>query len=146
LSVGGRSLERHGTGRAPARGSTLRAVPSARLAVLVALALALPACVTDQGVVTVLATRPMDLDLRELDEGRTSVHRDAVGRDTRVTSVLFLPTGESPRLEDAVEDALLDHGGDVMTRARVRTIDWWFLIGVSTVEVRGDVLRLLETP
>jgi hypothetical protein len=29
-------------------------------------------------------------------------------------------------------------------RARVRTIDWWFLIGVSTLEVRGDVVDLLE--
>ena len=116
---------------------------------LVATALATTAtvlggCVTDQGMLQVAATRPVELDLREVDTQRASIRRDVRGSDTRVTSVLFLPTGESPRFEDAVEDALLDHGGDVMARARVRTIDWWFLIGVSTLEVRGDVVDLLE--
>lgn len=116
-----------------------------RLAALAAAAaLALPGCVTEQGMLPLAATRAVELDLREVDESAVSIHRRVKGTDTRVTSVLFLPTGESPRLEDAVEDALLDHGGDVMARARVRTIDWWFLIGVSTLEVRGDVVDLLE--
>jgi hypothetical protein len=113
-------------------------------AVAAAALLALPGCITDQGMLPVAATRPVDLDLREVDLHNASVQRGVTGSDTRVTSVLFLPTGESPRLETAVEDALLDHGGDVMARARVRTIDWWFLIGVSTLEVRGDVIDLLE--
>jgi hypothetical protein len=112
--------------------------------VLLAVACGLPGCMTEQGHLPILATRPVSLDLRDVDPGRLSVQRDVTGSDTRVTSVLFLPTGESPRLEDAVEDALLDYGGDVMVRARVRTIDWWFLIGVSTLEVRGDVIDLLD--
>jgi hypothetical protein len=120
-------------------------VPRARLVVLAAAAaLALPGCVTDQGLLPLAATRPVELDLREVDLRNASLKRGVRGSDTRVTSVLFLPTGESPRLESAVEDALLDHGGDVMARARVRTIDWWFLVGVSTLEVRGDVVDLLE--
>jgi hypothetical protein len=113
-------------------------------AAVVAAALAGPGCVTDQGMLQVAATRPVELDLREVDVRQASLRRDVRGTDTRVTSVLFLPTGESPRLEQAIEDALLDHGGDLMVRARVRTIDWWFLIGVSTLEVRGDVVDLLE--
>lgn len=120
-------------------------MPRARPAAFAAAAaLALAGCVTDQGMLPVAATRPVELDLREVDVRGASIHRGVTGSDTRVTSVLFLPTGESPRLENAVEDALLDHGGDVMARARVRTIDWWFLIGVSTLEVRGDVVDLLE--
>jgi hypothetical protein len=116
---------------------------------LVATALATTAtvlggCVTDQGMLQVAATRPVELDLREVDTQRATIRRDVRGSDTRVTSVLFLPTGESPRLESAIEDALLDHGGDLMVRARVRTTDWWFLIGVTTLEVRGDVVDLLE--
>lgn len=111
---------------------------------LLAVAAALPGCITDQGRLPVVATRPVELDLRNVDTSRLSVRRDVTGSDTRVTSVLFLPTGESPRLENAVENALLDHGGDVMVRARVRAIDWWFLIGVSTLEVRGDVIDLLD--
>lgn len=113
-------------------------------AVSLAAALAGAGCVTEQGMLQVAATRPVELDLREVDLRQASLRRDVRGTDTRVTSVLLLPTGESPRLEQAVEDALVDHGGDVMVRARVRAIDWWFLIGVSTLEVRGDVVDLLE--
>ena len=116
----------------------------AALAAVFAAALAAPGCITDQGMLQVAAPRAVQLDLREIDPDTASLRRDVTGRDTRVTSVLFLPTGESPRLETAIENALLDHGADVMVRARVRTIDWWFLVGVTTLEVRGDVVDLLE--
>lgn len=116
----------------------------AALAAVLATALSAPGCATDQGVLQVAAPRPVQLDLREVDRDTASLRRDVTGRDTRVTSVLFLPTGETPRLETAIENALLDHGADVMVRARVRTIDWWFLVGVTTLEVRGDVVNLLE--
>jgi hypothetical protein len=108
----------------------------------VALALALGGCVTDQGTMPIAATRPVEFDLTEVDMRKISIRRDVTGSDTRVTSVLFLPTAETPRLERAVEEALVSGGGDVMTRARVQTVDWWFLIGVSTVRVRGDVVDL----
>lgn len=107
-----------------------------------ALALALGGCVTDQGTMPIAATRPVEFDLTEVDMRKISIRRDVRGSDTRVTSVLFLPTAETPRLERAVEEALVSGGGDVMTRARVQTVDWWFLIGVSTVRVRGDVVDL----
>lgn len=110
-----------------------------------ATALSLGGCVTDQGTLPIAATRPVRFDLREVDTRKISVLRDVTGSDTRVTSVLFLPTAETPRLERAVEDALVAGGGDVLTRARIRTIDWWFLVGVSTVQVRGDVVDLSET-
>src|SRR5690606_19855841 len=115
----------------------------AALAAVLATALSASGCATDQGVLQVAAPRPVQLDLREVDRDTASLRRDVTGRDTRVTSVLFLPTGETPRLETAIENALLDHGADVMVRARVRTIDWWFLVGVTTLEVRGDVVNLL---
>lgn len=121
-----------------------RARLAAALAVALAVAIAGTGCVTDQGTLQVVAPRPVQLDLREMDLHRASIRRDVRGTDTRVTSVLLLPTGESPRLEQAVEDALLDHGGDVMVRARVRTLDFWFLIGITTLEVRGDVVDLRE--
>lgn len=121
-----------------------RARSAAALAVALVVALAETGCVSDQGTLQVVAPRPVQLDLREMDLQRASIRRDVRGTETRVTSVLLLPTGESPRLEQAVEDALLDHGGDVMVRARVRTLDFWFLIGITTLEVRGDVVDLLE--
>ena len=111
-----------------------------------ALSLALSGCVTDQGTLPIVATRPVQFDLREVDTRKISVRRDVEGSDTRVTSVLFFPTAETPRLERAVDEALVAGGGDVMTRARVETIDWWFLVGVSTVRVRGDVVDLTGAP
>jgi hypothetical protein len=111
-----------------------------------ALVLALGGCATDQGTLLIAATRPVQFDLRDVDVAGISVHREVTGSDTRVTSVLFLPTAESPRLERAVEEALVAGGGDVMARVRVRTIDWWFLVGVSTVQVRGDVVDLTGGP
>ena len=120
---------------------------SASLAALaVALAFGLGGCVTDQGTLPIAATRPVQFDLTQVETSKISIRRDVTGSDTRVTSVLFLPTAETPRLERAVEDALVASGGDVMTRARVQTIDWWFLIGVSTVQVRGDVVDLTGAP
>jgi hypothetical protein len=120
--------------------------PAPLAALAVALAFALGGCVTDQGTLPIAATRPVQFDLTQVDTSKISIERDVTGSDTRVTSVLFLPTAETPRLERAVEDALVASGGDVMTRARVRTIDWWFLIGVSTVQVRGDVVDLTGAP
>ena len=111
-----------------------------------ALALALGGCVTDQGTLPIAATRDVQFDLTQVDMRKISVRRDVTGSDTRVTSVLFLPTAETPRLERAVDEALVAGGGDVMTRARVQTIDWWFLVGVSTVKVRGDVVDLTGMP
>lgn len=120
---------------------------SASLAALaVALAFGLGGCVTDQGTLPIAATRDVQFDLTQVDMRKISVRRDVTGSDTRVTSVLFLPTAETPRLERAVDEALVAGGGDVMTRARVQTIDWWFLVGVSTVKVRGDVVDLTGMP
>lgn len=112
----------------------------------VALMLALGGCVTDQGTLPIAATRPVQFDLSQVDTSKVSIRRDVTGSDTRVTSVLFLPTAETPRLERAIDDALVASGGDLMTRVRVQTIDWWFLVGVSTVQVRGDVVDLTGAP
>lgn len=115
-------------------------------ALVAALALALAplagGCITRQGTLQVAAATATDLDLRDIDLTRVPVRRDVVGRDTRVTSILFVPTFAAPRLDRAVEDALLAGAGDLMTRVRVRSIDAWFLIGISTIEVEGDVVDL----
>jgi len=116
---------------------------AAGLAVLAALAAPLlVGCVTDQGMLQMVADRPVDLDLRHVDTDRIEVKRDVVGRDLRVTSILLIPTFDGPRLERAVEDALVRGGGDLMVRTHVRSVDFWFLIGISSLEVEGDVVRL----
>jgi hypothetical protein len=115
----------------------------ARRAVLaLPLALGLGGCSVDQGFLHVAATRPVSLDLRSVDLPELPIQRDVEGSDTRVTSILFIPTFDAPRLERAVEDALARGHGDVLANVHVRSIDWWFLLGVSTLEVRGDAVDL----
>jgi len=113
------------------------------LAVLTALA----GCATDEGHLTLASTRPVSIDtrdLRDLDFEQLPVMRDIEGSHTAVTSVLFIPTFTGPHLELAVEDALTRGHGDLLTRANVSTTKWWFLVGVETLTVRGNVVDLPE--
>lgn len=112
------------------------------LALALALAAGTAGCTTDQGFLPVAVTRPLDLDLRGVDLNSLPVERGVEGSDTRVSAILFFPTLDGPRLETAIENGLVRGGGDVMTRVRVTSTDWWFLIGVSTLTVRGDVIDL----
>ena len=113
---------------------------------LVACALAASGCAVDQGYLAVATTRSRSLDLRGVDFSQLPVRRDVEGSDTRVTSILFIPTFDAPRLERAVDEALARGDGDVLVRSHVRSIDWWFVLGVSTLEVRGDVVDLSGVP
>ena len=112
-----------------------------------ALLATLVGCATDEGYLTLASTRPVSLDTREISEldiEQLPVVRDIQGRHTAVTSVLFIPTFTGPQLEAAVEDAITLGHGDLLTRARVRTTKWWFLVGVETLTVRGNVIDLPE--
>lgn len=104
--------------------------------------LALPGCTTQQGYLPLVMTRPVDIDLRGADFNQIEVVRESEGSDTRITSILFFPTQEAPRLRNAVEDAMAKEGGDIMTRVNVSSTSWWFLVGVSTLTVKGNVARL----
>jgi hypothetical protein len=108
-------------------------------ALLLAL-LGLSGCITDHGTLQVAALERAPESFEEVEIRTLPVRREVVGRDTRVTSVLVVPTFVGPRLENAVADALAQGGGDVLLGARVRTIDYWFLVGWSVLEVRGDVV------
>jgi outer membrane lipoprotein SlyB len=118
--------------------------PSFSIAGLLA-ALALSGCATDQGQLAIAATRPIPLDVAELDVATLPVVRDVQGRHTAVTSVLFFPTFAGPHLDAAVAEAIARGHGDVLTRARVHSTRWWLLIGVETLTVRGNVVDLPET-
>ena len=61
-----------------------------------------------------------------------------------MTSVLFIPTFAGPSLAAAVDDAIARGHGDVLTRADVRSTKYWFLVGIETLTVRGNVIDLPE--
>lgn len=113
--------------------------PAALAAIGVLLGLA--GCITDQGSLQVVVSTS-DPEARRIEIATRAVRREVVGRDTRVTSVLFVPTFDGPVLERAVADALERGGGDLLVGADVRTIDYWLVVGWSVLEVRGDVVDL----
>jgi hypothetical protein len=112
----------------------------------VALAAALPGCVTSQGYLSIAATQPVPLDVSNLEVETLPVVRGVVGSHTAVTNVLFVPTFAGPRLEAAVQDALERGHGDVLTRAHVETTRWWFGVGIETLRVRGNVVDVPGVP
>jgi hypothetical protein len=114
---------------------------TAALALLGAL-LGLGGCITDQGTLRIVAPRSNPEELRNIEIAKRPVRREVIGRDTRITSVVVVPTFDGPILERAVADALANGGGDLLVGAHVRTIEFWFLIGWSVLEVRGDVVDL----
>jgi hypothetical protein len=113
----------------------------AALALIGAL-LGLGGCITDQGTLQIVAPRSNPDELRNIEIGKRPVRREVIGRDTRITSILVVPTFDGPNLERAVADALVKGGGDLLVGAQVRTIEFWFLVGWSVLEVRGDVVDL----
>lgn len=113
----------------------------AALALMGAL-LGLVGCITDQGTLRIVAPRSDPDELRRIEIAKRPVRRGVVGRDTRITSVLVVPTFDGPILERAVADAIAKGGGDLLVGARVRTIEYWLLVGWSVLEVRGDVVDL----
>lgn len=127
-----------------------RSVRSLAANALSAVALSvLSGCITDQGHLTLATTRPVSIatrDIVDLDLNQLPSMRDIEGSSTAVTSVLFIPTMAGPRLADAVDDAIARGHGDILTRARVHTTKYWFLVGIETITVRGNVLDLPEEP
>lgn len=102
----------------------------------------LAGCITYEGTVQIAALEPTPSQLRDVLLDDHPMRGDVVGRDTRITSILIVPTFDGPSLERAAADALAKGKGDLLVRAHVRTIDHWFLIGWSMIEVRGDVVDL----
>ena len=65
--------------------------------------------------------------------------KGVVGTSTKFR-FLFIPFG-FPHLEDAIDDALDKGDGDIMIDVVVHKKSWWFLIGLSSLEAKGTVVR-----
>lgn len=83
-----------------------------------------------------ISTRNVNLDQIDLD---SVSGKRVVGTSTRFI-FLFIPFG-LPTLEEAVDDALDSGGGDLMTDTAVYSTGWWFLVGTTSIEVRGSVVE-----
>jgi hypothetical protein len=124
------------------------AVPVGCVAALSVVALLSSGCATDEGHLTLATTRDVSLasrDILDLDLDKLPSMRGIEGSSTAVTSVLFIPTFAGPSLADAVDDAIARGHGDLLTRAQVQTTKYWFLVGIETLTVRGNVIDLPES-
>jgi hypothetical protein len=123
-----------------------RGGPSTRTVVAFVLAstvaAALGGCTLRLADLTVVSTRSLPLDRKDLDGlPRTPGVR---GEDTAFWFVVPLEEFGIgvPHLGDAVDEALQKGGGDVMTDAVVHYSSYWLvLFGWSSISVEGDVVR-----
>ena len=105
---------------------------------LTALALMLlSGCATRLGDMSVISTRNVSLD--EVDLDSLPQVKGVTGKDSKFI-FLFIPFGV-PHLEDAIDDALDKGDGDVMVDAIVHRQGWWFLIGETSLKVKGTVVK-----
>lgn len=107
------------------------------LLVLLIVSVCLSGCSMRMGDLTVVSSRNVSLDKVDLDS--MPQVGGVTGKDVKFV-VLFIPIG-FPHLENAIDDALDKGNGDVMIDCVVKTTYWWFLIGQSGIEVKGNVIK-----
>jgi len=94
-------------------------------------------CTIRHGDFTVLSTKNVEIsrvDLKQID-----FTRNVEGTDGRF-SLLFIPFGAKPIMEEAVDSCIEKGGGDFMTSAKIYHTDWSvILFGWEQWKVKGDV-------
>lgn len=97
----------------------------------------LTGCATRLSDMSVISTR--NVSLNEVDLDNLPQVKGVTGKDSKFI-FLFIPFG-TPHLEDAIDDALDKGDGDVMVDAIVHRQGWWFLIGETSLKVKGTVVK-----
>jgi hypothetical protein len=108
-----------------------------RISALLLAVLLLAGCSTHITDLSVISNKSVDLGSINLDKS-TQV-KNVVGDDTKFI-FLFIPFGQ-PRLQEALNDAFRKSDGDLMIDASVHHKGWWFLVGESTIEIQGTVVK-----
>ncbi len=111
------------------------------LAVMLALT---PACVINHGDYTVLSSKLVDT--KDFDLSKAERARGVVGEDY-VEIIIFFPFGKlNPTVEGALDAALSQHGGDLMTDVTLEYFSWYIplIYGREGWRVKGDVVRTRE--
>lgn len=112
---------------------------SLSVAMVLICALYLSSCSYRVGDFTVASTRNV-----EIGEEYTRVAKSVEGID-RSHVILFFPLG-MPNLEDAIDNALANADGDLMTNVSMHYI-WWYIpliYGQYLYKVKGDVWQKPE--
>jgi hypothetical protein len=110
-----------------------------RMALLASLAALLfcTGCRMHLGDMSVASTR--EIPLRQIDFRKVPAGKKAVGKDSRPV-FLFIPLG-FPDLTKAIDNALEESGGDILTDVVIHAEGWWFLVGQNGIVVEGTALN-----
>ena len=107
------------------------------IAAMIGLGLLSSACTTRQATFTIVSTKNVEVsrvDLKQID-----FTRNIEGSDGRF-SLLLIPFGSAPLIEEAMDECLEIGNGDFMTSAVTYHTDWSvFLFGWESWTVEGDV-------
>jgi len=110
---------------------------------IILLGLLTSACTTRQGSFTMLSTK--NVEISRVDLKKVDFTRNVEGKDGRFT-LLFIPFGSTPNLEDAVNSCLEAGNGDFMTSAVLHSTSWSvILFGWESWTIKGDVGNSLST-
>ena len=91
------------------------------------------------GDLSVISSRNVNLDKVDLD---TLEGTRVTGKDGVLLLLGLIPLGGLPNLEEAMDDALNQGGGDLMLDAVVRSTSWSAIIVAEVaIEVEGEVVK-----
>ena len=113
--------------------------PFASLTIAVSVLLA--GCTTRTDALTLLSTKNIDLSDAKLEAAKGQRFS---GQDC-VPIILIFPLGV-PNLQEATDEALEKGKGNVMVDQVTTVTAFWFIFGVSCIELEGTVLNIASPP
>ena len=97
----------------------------------------LSSCTTHLTDLSVISNKNIALDNIDID--RSPQRKLVVGEDKKFI-FLFIPLGQ-PKIREAVNDALKKGNGDLIVDASLYVKYWWFLVGQTSIEIKGTVVN-----
>ena len=79
-----------------------------------------------------------NINLEKLDIDRAPQRKMIEGEDSAFI-FLFIPFGR-PKIQEAVNDALQKGNGDLIIDASLYAKQWWFLVGQTSIVIKGTVV------
>lgn len=106
--------------------------------IILTLIIMLTACSTHISDISVISTK--NINLEEININRIPQRKLVTGKDKKFI-FLVIPFG-IPKIKGAVNDALEKGNGDLMIDASLYWKGWWFIVGYSGFEIKGNVVNI----
>ena len=103
---------------------------------LVLMLIFLSSCTTHLTDLSIISNK--NINLEKIDIDRAPQRKLVEGEDSKFI-LLFFPLGQ-PKIKEAVNDALQKGNGDLIVDASLYLKSWWFIIGQTTIQIKGTVV------